>query len=393
MALISCPECNHTVSDKAIRCPNCGFPLQEVLHQKAGDDSNPKTKEAFVLEEEQSATVDSSGEHAIAEQAKNTPIKQEKRKFVVIGTFLLLCGIGFGVWYVSCSNNLNVNRIEITKWQLIEDGSYNDYYQGTITSDSEKPFVAVLGDYKDNENQPQLAYVEGGKGIFNDSVSDDEDPSTVIRPIGYISGQVVNDKSIRSVTQKDYDYIDFSFDSTTNCSVDLDIEFYSNMNGLFIFDVTNDVNNIIDRNAVATVINGKTIYSFRMSDLPYKSRGVELTIKPKFFCKCEDITSDDYSILKDYSAIKSNEYSFQIYRGEITYKYKSIAEGFILYTRELISGGPPEKQGKVHNLNGYIHKGEAKLSTYDSCDEDDDKLLKPVYQFDMKGVVKWNELP
>ena len=27
MALIQCPECNHNVSDKALSCPNCGYPL------------------------------------------------------------------------------------------------------------------------------------------------------------------------------------------------------------------------------------------------------------------------------------------------------------------------------------------------------------------------------
>lgn len=27
MALMNCPECNHQISDKAVSCPNCGFPL------------------------------------------------------------------------------------------------------------------------------------------------------------------------------------------------------------------------------------------------------------------------------------------------------------------------------------------------------------------------------
>lgn len=30
MALIVCPECGNAVSDKAMRCPNCGFPLREI---------------------------------------------------------------------------------------------------------------------------------------------------------------------------------------------------------------------------------------------------------------------------------------------------------------------------------------------------------------------------
>ncbi|MDE7184978.1 MAG: hypothetical protein K2O40_11020 [Lachnospiraceae bacterium] len=27
MALISCPECGHSTSDKAFSCPSCGYPI------------------------------------------------------------------------------------------------------------------------------------------------------------------------------------------------------------------------------------------------------------------------------------------------------------------------------------------------------------------------------
>ncbi len=30
MALINCPECNKEISDKAVSCPNCGFPVSQV---------------------------------------------------------------------------------------------------------------------------------------------------------------------------------------------------------------------------------------------------------------------------------------------------------------------------------------------------------------------------
>ena len=32
MALINCPECNHEISDKAGKCPNCGFPIPKISH-------------------------------------------------------------------------------------------------------------------------------------------------------------------------------------------------------------------------------------------------------------------------------------------------------------------------------------------------------------------------
>ncbi len=31
MALIKCPECNNTVSDQAITCPHCGYPIQKIV--------------------------------------------------------------------------------------------------------------------------------------------------------------------------------------------------------------------------------------------------------------------------------------------------------------------------------------------------------------------------
>lgn len=34
MVLIKCPECNHDVSDKALSCPNCGYPLNTIASTK-----------------------------------------------------------------------------------------------------------------------------------------------------------------------------------------------------------------------------------------------------------------------------------------------------------------------------------------------------------------------
>ena len=32
--LIVCPECDLQVSDKALVCPHCGYPITEPIHQK-----------------------------------------------------------------------------------------------------------------------------------------------------------------------------------------------------------------------------------------------------------------------------------------------------------------------------------------------------------------------
>lgn len=41
MALIKCPECGKEISDKAGKCPNCGFPLDNVYNK--ADQPMPST--------------------------------------------------------------------------------------------------------------------------------------------------------------------------------------------------------------------------------------------------------------------------------------------------------------------------------------------------------------
>lgn len=36
MALIQCPECGKEVSDKARKCPHCGYPLEELEKKEIG---------------------------------------------------------------------------------------------------------------------------------------------------------------------------------------------------------------------------------------------------------------------------------------------------------------------------------------------------------------------
>lgn len=44
MALIKCPECSHTVSDKAISCPNCGYPIKSTSAIKTPQDKPPTAR-------------------------------------------------------------------------------------------------------------------------------------------------------------------------------------------------------------------------------------------------------------------------------------------------------------------------------------------------------------
>lgn len=42
MALINCPECGREVSSRARACPNCGYPIEELLNEIQTSVSQPK---------------------------------------------------------------------------------------------------------------------------------------------------------------------------------------------------------------------------------------------------------------------------------------------------------------------------------------------------------------
>lgn len=51
MALINCPECDTSVSDKAENCPKCAFPLQEGSQKnKSKNETTVKAKEGCFLQ-------------------------------------------------------------------------------------------------------------------------------------------------------------------------------------------------------------------------------------------------------------------------------------------------------------------------------------------------------
>jgi len=52
MALIKCPECTKEVSDKAVSCINCGYPLHSLkkLEEQTPDIEEPKTKQPIKVE-------------------------------------------------------------------------------------------------------------------------------------------------------------------------------------------------------------------------------------------------------------------------------------------------------------------------------------------------------
>ena len=61
MALISCPECGHMVSDRAAACPSCGYPIASVVSNAFGKPYEQEESEPQCLEVSENVLNESEG--------------------------------------------------------------------------------------------------------------------------------------------------------------------------------------------------------------------------------------------------------------------------------------------------------------------------------------------
>lgn len=381
MALIKCPECKQSISDKALKCPKCGYPIQEYLSRKAEETQWERVNNTSV-----------NTESFVDIQQAETQKKSNKKLFIVLFAVCVFVVAALAVVFNSnlFAPKLIVEDISISKWRLTEASDYGDYYEGIITSEQKNPFIAVIAEYGDEENIPQLVYVNDGKGVIKTYEATDEDPSIKYRPMGYLGGVSVDTSDIK-VKYKDSDYNDWLYLDSTSCDVLISVDVNNSKNGLLVFDLINETNNETERNMIAAVVNGKSEYSY-YAELPYKSRGLDISIVPKLFCESNvAIKQEDYVIEKAYTAEKNAGKYYTSYLGEETLAFANYNDGFIIYTRELKEGGNKENRNIVKSLRAFLHNGECTLETYDSVGEGK-TILMPEYEFNIIGYITWTPL-
>lgn len=378
------------ISDKAEKCPKCGYQMQDSL-----DTAEEAVTQGAAAEIEEAKEIPAAEEKQKTRFSLKTVLtsvagaKKSKKKTAIIIAGIVL--VMFAVLYAvgSANSTLKVNEISINKWRLTDSRWYSDYYEGSVTSDQKKPFVAVIAQYDDEDSRPELVYVENGEGIFSTSESTSSDPSVKYRAIGYLSGTRVDSKGM-TIKYKDRDYTDYSSLEESDCYVDIEMDMRNNKTGLLLFDVVNQTNGDRGTNLVAIVVKGKTKYSY-YAELPYKSRGIEISIEPKLFCESVSLKQGDYTVQKDYKAEKKEGYFGTYYSGEMEIAFGDKQDGFALYTRELLEGGNKKNRNDVNNMYNFIHDGECKFTTYDSADENE-TILMPKYDFNIVGYITWNSL-
>lgn len=388
MALIKCPECGQMISDKAESCPKCGYQMQDSPEKAEDGLSRAGAAEARENKEIPVATEKHRTGYSLkAALTSAFGAKKSKKKTVIIiaGIALVIFVVLF--WLCMANSAPKVSEISISKWRLTDSEWLSDCYEGSVTSDQKKPFVAVIGRYDSDNTPPKLVYMEEGVGVLKASVLADSDPSVKYRAIGYLTGTKVNAKSM-TMKYKDRDYGDYSEQST--CYVDIEMDMRNNKTGLLLFDVVNQTNGDKDSNLVAIIVKGKTKYSY-YAELPYKSRGIEISIEPKLFCESNSVKQDDYTVEKSYKAEKEDGEYRTYYSGGMEIAFDGKPEGFALYTRELLDGGNKKNRNEVENLYEFVHNGECTFTTYDSVSSGE-TILMPKYDFNIVGYITWNSL-
>lgn len=208
MALITCPECGkENVSDSAIACPNCGFPIAKHINHINGNNTKIEEQEKFKQNNDNHFSAKLVDENKTILNPIEL-VKKKKRKPLII-TILIISVIGiWAIWffstrcaYTGChehksssssyceyhkqyfdnllksySNGNNYSSSVKSKYDLqitgvsVSTNSAATYCIGTIenTGDSTFKFVKVKGSFKDyngNVIETGDSYAVGSEGL------------------------------------------------------------------------------------------------------------------------------------------------------------------------------------------------------------------------------------
>lgn len=371
MALITCPNCGQSISDKAIKCPKCSYSIIPISVEPDNTPPYPPSLPTYTPPDP-------------------TPKKKKNiLKIVIPLALLLIIGLFLFLFFTN-TRKLSIHDLALNKWKLVDEDDYLSEYEGTLSSDEMKPFIAVIGSYTNKNATPQLVYMENGSGTLHTYEHSDDDPSTIYTPIGYMTGRSVSQSNIKNIDCSADNYYDYTSLSKTSCYVDIDIEMKQKQTGILFIELKEDQTNNTRKNVPVTIINGIGSYSYYLSDLPLKSRGLDVSVTPKFFCNASSVSEKDYTVTTPFSIDKDEGTYVTSFSGKKELKFNEYKTGFILYTRELLDGGPKEERGVIENTYCYLNNSICTLSTYTSGDPED-KLLSPTYDLQIVGFVTWEK--
>ena len=284
MALINCPECGGVVSDKGTKCPKCGYMLKK---EESGNEA-AQTMD-FPGQAQPGEEPEDREEEASAK--KPDPKKNLKLKAAVAGIAAIAVIFAAAIFINGASGKVWVKEVKLDRWEMVDQGDPYNTYEGTVTSDTTEPFVAVIGPYSAKTlKAPRFVFMEEGKGIIRTTEMQSDDPSRIYEPIGYISGKRTKKSDFKKLEYVIGDYTDLV---TTSCEVSVYIEMDKKAKGVLLCDISNDRTEEVLRDRMVPIVDGGAQFTEELKGLPLKSRGVEVTITPKMFCKASELKESE----------------------------------------------------------------------------------------------------
>ena len=112
MALIKCTNCGHTISDKAVKCPKCGTPIQPKMEMEERSIYAPEGEKVEVSEIPSEAkstkNVSSSTEELVSVTTENESLGNGRKIIIFIISFILIA-LSIGIIYL-WKHNLSMEQ-------------------------------------------------------------------------------------------------------------------------------------------------------------------------------------------------------------------------------------------------------------------------------------------
>ncbi len=130
MALIKCPECGKEVSDKAVTCPNCGYPLKEYLDNNMSDGG---TDQYYNEEDDYNQPVGPYLNNETSQGGENIPKKKKSHRMVIIFAVLAIIGIIIAIFLEP--NHNTADNADDTDLIIAEDTAETSIEEVEIVSE------------------------------------------------------------------------------------------------------------------------------------------------------------------------------------------------------------------------------------------------------------------
>lgn len=115
MALITCPECGHQVSDQAETCPNCGIKIAGSVSPAMQQPVQQTVQQANDLQPENTGVSSGNGNNGYGSTNAGQPNKNKNKNLILLLSFiiaLVMCIIGYYIWNSATSEREEQQRYE-----------------------------------------------------------------------------------------------------------------------------------------------------------------------------------------------------------------------------------------------------------------------------------------